>query len=85
LNSILEGIFQNGTFEAKRKILTTLGSDLVWNDEKLLIYNRKSVEILISDIKSLKPVISKFGNEKALVEQGLSDENSTLCITLRAT
>jgi hypothetical protein len=57
----------------------------VWNDEKLLIYNRKSVEILISDIKSLKPVISKFGNEKALVEQGLSDENSTLCITLRAT
>ena len=83
LTSTFKDIMQTGTFEAKRSVLTRLGSNWVWNDKELLIHNTNAVNTLISGIKTLKPILSKFGNEKALVEQGLNDDNSTLCITLR--
>lgn len=83
LTSTFKDIIANGNLEAKRNVLTRLGSNWVWNDKELIINNTNTINTLISGIKKIKPIILEFGNEKALVEQGLSDENSTLCIALR--
>ncbi len=80
----IKNVLTNGDFEAKRVLLTRLGSHWTWDDKNLLIYNAKSVNTFSDGIKTVKPILSKFGNRKALVEQELSDENSELCITLRA-
>jgi len=83
LTSTALDVIANGSFDAKRNLLTQLGANLTWNDKKLFISNKKTIETFILGINEAKPIILEFGNEKALVEQGLSDENSTLCIALR--
>lgn len=83
LTSCVKEVLESGSFDAKRNILTRLGANLTWNDKNLFIDNKKSVNALINGIKTIKPILSEFGNEKALVGQGLSDENTQLCITLR--
>ncbi len=83
ITTVIIDILAKGSFEAKRNILTRLGSNLIWNDEKLLIDSKKSVNTLINGLKSVKPILSKFGNQKALVEQELNDNSSELCTTLR--
>ncbi len=51
---------KNGTFEAKRNILSGLGSNLTWNDEKLSIYSKKSISTLIEGVKRIKSEFPKF-------------------------
>ncbi|MEI6352811.1 MAG: recombinase family protein [Candidatus Nomurabacteria bacterium] len=89
LNSIMDLTFtikdniEHGDYETKRIMLTRLSSNLIWNDEILNIINTNEIEELIKGLKIAKPIISGFGNQKALVEQELNDRNSELCITLR--
>lgn len=83
LTTNIKDVISNGSFEAKRSILTRLGSYWVWNDKELLINNTESINTFINGIKTVKPILSEFGNQKALVMQGLNDNNSSLCISLR--
>jgi hypothetical protein len=76
-------VLSTGTFDAKRSILTKLGSRLTWDDEKLLIDSKKSINTFINGVKTVKPILSKFGNQKALVKQELNDNSSELCTALR--
>lgn len=83
LTSVMTDVLNYGSFEAKRSILASLGSNLTWNDENLLIDSKKSVNTLINGLKSVKPILSKFGNQKALVIQELNDNSSELCTAMR--
>ncbi len=69
-------VLQNGSFQAKRDILSKLGSNLVWNDEKLSIYNRKSIEVLVKGIKGIKSEFPKFEPKLSFAEQGLNEKTS---------
>ncbi|MCX6756193.1 MAG: recombinase family protein [Candidatus Nomurabacteria bacterium] len=69
-------VLQNGSFQSKRNILSKLGSNLVWNDEKLSIYNRKSIEALVKGIKSIKSIYPKFEPSLSFAEQGLNEKTS---------
>ena len=69
-------IIENGTPEAKRNFLSELGSNLVWNDEKLSIYSRKSIEKLIEGIKRIKLEFPKFEPKNYQVPQGLNEKTS---------
>jgi site-specific DNA recombinase len=80
-------IIENGTIEAKRNFLSELGSNLVWNDEKLSIYSRKPIEKLIEGIKRIKLEFPKFEPKNYQVPQGLNektDEFSPVISTLLA-
>jgi site-specific DNA recombinase len=70
LNETLE----NGTFEAKRKILAQAGSNLVWNDEILDIYYRKSIQTLVDGIKRLRLENPKFEPKNYHIPQGSKEK-----------
>ena len=72
-----------GTFDAKRNQLTKLGANITWNDKELIIDNKKSIKLLINGLKLVSPYFQEFGKQKALVEQGLSDETSDVCLIMR--
>lgn len=63
-------ILENGTPEAKRSFLSRLGSNLIWNDEKLDIYSSKSINKLVEGIKRIKSEFPKFEPKKYVVLQG---------------
>jgi len=71
----IEKVIEKGTLEAKRNILSRLGSNLVWNDEKLSIYSRKSINTLVEGIKGIKSEFPKFEPKKYQVPQGLNEKN----------
>lgn len=68
-------IIENGTIEAKRNLLSTLGSNLVWNDEILSIYSKKSINTLVEGIKRTKSEFPKFEPKNYQVPQGLNKKN----------
>lgn len=78
LSSGLSRVFQNGEIKAKRNILSRLGSNLVWNDKEVLIINKKSIQVLIDGIKSIKPIIEKFEPKLFLTNKGLNEKTSEL-------
>lgn len=78
ITSLIEEIgkvIDKGTFEAKRNFLSKLGSNLVWNDEKLSIYSSKSIEKLVEGIKRIKSEFPKFEPKNYQVPQGLNEKN----------
>ena len=74
----------DGTFEDKRSILNKLGSNFVWDDEKLTIINRKSVNALIAGSQTLYSDSDMFGKEKTLAVQGSNPDMEQIHIALRA-
>jgi len=72
-----------GTFESKRSILSKLGSNFIWDDEKLTIINRKSVNALISGSKGINSDTDMFGKEKTLAVQEFNPDMEQIHITLR--
>ena len=71
----IEKVIEKGTLEAKRNILSRLGSNLIWNDEKLSIYSRKSINTLVEGIKGIKSEFPKFEPKKYQVPQGSNEKN----------
>lgn len=69
-------VMQNGSFQSKRNILSKLGSNLVWNDKELNIYNKKSINTLVNGIKTLKMIYPKFEPSLSFTEQGLNEKTS---------
>jgi hypothetical protein len=66
-------ILVNGTLEAKRDLLSRLGSNLVWNDEKLSIYCKRSINILIEGIKRIRVEYPKFEPKNYHMPQCLNE------------
>jgi len=70
----IEKIMESGTTEARRLLLSQLGSNLVWNDEKLFIYNKKSIMTLIKGINCLRTEYPKFEPKKYVMTQGSNEK-----------
>ena len=66
--------YERGTFH---------GSNFIWDDEKLTIINRKSVNALIAGSQSLYSDSDMFGKEKTLVRQESNLDMNQIHITLR--
>jgi len=56
--------------QPKRKVLTRLGSNLVWDDEKLSIYFAKPIEALFEGFDEMRKVDAKFEPKKYVVNEG---------------
>lgn len=75
ISSRIEGVLNSDNVEAKRKILSALGSNLVWDDEKLLINNTDEVDALINAVKRNKLEYPKFEPKNYVVNKGLNEKN----------
>lgn len=69
-------ILEKGSIEIKRNLLFNLGSNLVWNEEKLFIYNKKSIEKLIKGLNEIKVKIPEFEPKNNVVWQSLNEKTS---------
>ena len=67
-------VLENGTPEAIRNLLSRLGSNLVWDDEKLHIFSNKSINKLVDGIKSIKLRFPKFEPKNYQLPQGLNEK-----------
>jgi site-specific DNA recombinase len=65
---------KEGPIQAKRNILSKLGSNLIWNDEKLSIYSKKSIETLIEGVKLIKLQYPKFEPKNYVVKYGSKEK-----------
>ena len=50
----LKEVLENGTLQAKRNILSKLGSNLIWNDKILSIHNDKAIDKLVEGLNCAK-------------------------------
>jgi DNA invertase Pin-like site-specific DNA recombinase len=71
----INDVMKNGTFEAKRSILSQAGSNLTWNDKILSIHSKKSINTLIEGIKRIKSEFPKFEPRNYVAIQGLNEKN----------
>jgi len=72
----LEKVFKDGTIQAKRNMLSKLGSNLIWNGNKLIINNKISINKLVERIQSIKLEYPRFGIKTFLTAQGLNEKTS---------
>jgi site-specific DNA recombinase len=80
-------ILENGAIQAKRNILSKLGSNLVWNDKNLSIYNDISINKLVECIKGIKEKNTWFEPKNYVDIKGPKEKteplNSVYSILLR--
>lgn len=69
-------ILEKGSIEIKRNLLFNLGSNLVWNEEKLFIYNKKSIEKLIKGLNEIKVKIPEFEPKNNIVFKSSKEKTS---------
>jgi DNA invertase Pin-like site-specific DNA recombinase len=68
-------VLKSDNIQSKRNLLSSLGSNLVWNEEKLSIINRKEIDALINGVKRHKSEYLEFGISKSLIGQGLNEKS----------
>lgn len=62
-------VMLNGEIKAKRAILNRLGTNLVWNEEKLSIINTKPIQALVDGIVLAKSLCDEFEPKNFLAMQ----------------
>ena len=67
-------ILKSDNIQAKREVLSKLGSNLVWNEKELFIYNDKAKDKLIEGIKDIRLKFPKFEPENYQAPQGLTEK-----------
>lgn len=67
-------IFENGSIKAKRNILSKLGTNLIWNDEMLSIFNSPAINKLVEGIKRAKEINPKFEPKNCVADKGLNEK-----------
>ena len=67
-------IFDSDDIEEKRVVMSKLGSNLVWNEKELNVYNRKSIQKLIDGIKSIKQKHGEFEPKNFLANKGQKEK-----------
>jgi len=65
-------VLKEGSQQRKREILSVLGSNLVWNDENLFIYNDSGVNKFVKGIKGIKAKYPEFEPKNYVVNKGLN-------------
>ena len=69
-------VIEKGSFQAKRNIMSKLGSNLVWNEEKLSIYNSIAINKLVNGIKGARALSSKFEPKNFLAIKHSNEKTS---------
>ncbi len=75
----------NGTVEAKRRTLAALGSNLIWDEKKLSILNRKSVQALIDGLNRARRENAKFEPIKCEADKDKTEVFASVCPNLLRT
>ncbi len=67
-------VMEKGEFEPVRSMLSKLGSNLVWNEEKLNVYNKKSIERLVDGVKGIRSKYPKFEPKNYVINKGSKEK-----------
>ncbi len=70
-------ILENGTMKAKRILLSKMSSNLVWNEEKLFIYNDIVINKLVECVKGIKVKYPEFEPKNYVVPQSSKEKTES--------
>jgi site-specific DNA recombinase len=70
---------QSDVVEAKRSILSRLGSNLVWNEEKVSVINKKWVDVLAAGLREAKFKNPKFEPKYSEANKDKTDAFASVC------
>ena len=65
-------VLKKGSVQAKRNLLSKLGSNLTWDDKTLSISNSKAVNKLVEGMKRAREINQKFEPKNTFVNQSLN-------------
>ena len=71
-------VMKNGEIKAQKSLLHKLGTNLVWNEEKLSTVNKKSIQALLDGIPLVKLEIEKFEPKKYIDIKSLNEKTSEI-------
>jgi DNA invertase Pin-like site-specific DNA recombinase len=74
LTGYMENVLKDGTVQQKRNVLSKLGSNLIWNDKLLTVYNTPEVDALIKGMKRTKLENPWFEPKNCAVSVGLNEK-----------
>lgn len=83
LSEEIKNIFEKGSYDAKRNILSKIGANLIWNDKNLIVSNRNSINKLIEGIKCIAPYFNRLEPKKVLANKGQNDVFDQVCLSMR--
>ncbi len=78
ISSRIINVLNSDNVEAKRKVISALGSNLIWNDKKLIVINKDEVNALIDSVKRVKAEYPKFEPRNYVVNKGLKRKTELL-------
>jgi len=74
LTTCLKENLEKGGIKTKRLMLSELGSNLIWNDKELNIYNSIPINKLVEGIKLAKQINPEFEPKNCVVNKGLNEK-----------
>ncbi len=74
LTQKVANVFKGDDVEAKRRILSTMGSNLIWDDKILSIHNDIAIEKLVEGINRAKQIDPKFEPRNCVVYKGSKEK-----------
>lgn len=79
-----EDIIKKGNHDEKKQLLEALSSNLIWNEEKLLIHKANWLKIFIEGRKTMLHKYPEFEPKNNVIFKGLNDVLDTRCPVLWA-
>jgi hypothetical protein len=74
----IKEVFLHGSLQAKREVLSKLGSNLQWDNKILSIYNKESINKLVEHVKSIKSSYPGFELKNYVGNKALNDKNEPI-------
>lgn len=74
ISSRIVQVLQSDDMQAKRKIIFALGSNLIWDDKKLLIVNADEINTIINSVQSIKSQYPMFEPKNYVMNKGSKEK-----------
>ncbi len=77
ISSRIAIVLKSDDVDAKRKIMAKLGSNLIWNEEKLIIINKDEINSVINSVQRIKSEYPMFEPKNYVVDKGLNEKTES--------
>lgn len=78
VSSRIATVLKSDNVQAKRSIISALGSNLVWDDKNLLIINKEEIDTIINGVKMVKSAYPMFEPKDYVVNKGSKEKTEPL-------
>jgi len=78
ISSRIVDVLNSDNVQAKRRVISALGSNLIWNDKSLIIINKDEINTLIEGVQRVKSIYTKFEPKNYVVNKGAKEKTEPI-------